>query len=466
MKKIYIITGGTMVHVAPHFSLCAPAYGTVGDQLSWTIQDELIRQNAGTDLEVHVLPTRMADGIYDNDRRCYHDYASIYSSAGLDYLETNDDLSKLVDYLIEQPDTRCIVMAAAVCDFEPKTLFYTHSDAVIDGSFRFSFGKDKERLDSSRYASLKLKPAEKILSKIRKERKDIFLVSFKTTAGVGRDETYRRGLESLKVNSSNLVFANDIEDKINMVITPEEYPYEEQTRNEAIKTLAEMTVSRLQLTFNRTSVAEGGSRADIMKLASLRKIPGNFVNVMRHLIDNGAFKPFRGKTSGHFGCKVEDMPFDRISSIRKVDHNEIFRDGMAKIYRKEGGAIMAEGGKPSVGEHTQQMIYGELGDKAHSIVHFHCPIRKGIAYIPFDIRSQKPYECGSNECGINTATGMNNVGIEGIYAVHLENHGPNIAFHKDVDPEKVIEFINLYWDLSNKEGGLINESPKNNKELI
>ena len=167
----------------------------------------------------------------------------------------------------------------------------------------------------------------------------------------------------------------------------------------------------------------------------------------------------------HSGLIQNNAParFDRISSIRKVDHNEIFQNGMAKIYRKEDGAIVAEGGKPSVGEHTQQMIYDELGDNAHSIVHFHSPIRKNITHLPFDTRSQKPFECGSNECGINTATGMKNVGIEGIYAVHLENHGPNIAFHKDVDPNKVIEFINLYWDLSDKEGGLINEGEKTTK---
>lgn len=52
---------------------------------------------------------------------------------------------------------------------------------------------------------------------------------------------------------------------------------------------------------------------------------------------------------------------------------------------------------------------------------------------------------------------MVNVGIPGVYAVHLRNHGPNIAFHKDVDPNVVIKFIELYWDLNLKEGGLVQE---------
>jgi hypothetical protein len=451
-KNIYIITGGTMVHVAPHFSLCAPAYGKVGDEMSEHFIGEILDKGLDDKYEVHVLPTKMAECIV-SDYSCYKQFQSIYSQAGLNKLETNEDLSKLVDHLISLPDTRCIVMAAAVCDFEPSVIAEIIDSGIVDNPV-FNFGKDQKRLSSRECYSLDLKPSEKILSKIRKARKDIFVVSFKTTSGVGYEETYRRGLESLKQNSSNLVFANDIKTHDNMIITPEEFPYVESTREEAIKTLAEMTISRLELTFNRTGLIEG-EPADIQELADGGNIPENFVEVMKYLIANGAFKTFRGKTSGHFGCKVDGMPYERISSIRKVNHNNIFEDGVAKIYRKDG-IITAEGGKPSVGEHTQQMIYDELGDEAHSIVHFHCPIRN-IIYLPFNTREQKPFECGSNECGVNTATGMTSVGVKGVYAVHLENHGPNIAFHKDVDSSKIIEFIERYWDLSLKEGGIVEE---------
>lgn len=452
MKKIYIITGGTMVHIAPHLSICAPAYGTIGAKIANNIQDILRDKEILDDYFISVLPTSMAVGNVQTIRQSEY-YETVYNKAGIKKLETNEDLSNLVDYLIEQPDTRCIIMAAAVCDFKPSSL------NIVDGKHIYpsvhDFGKDQERLVSRDNVEIHLTADNKIVSKIRKTRKDIFLVSFKTTAGVGRDETYRRGLESLKKNSSNLVFANDIQDKINMVITPEEYPYEEQTREETISTLSEMIVGRIQLTFNRTSVVPG-DKANLEDLFESGSIPENFLTVMGSLVLNNAFKPFRGKTSGHFGCKVKGREFDRISSIRKVDHNMVFEEGMAKIFIKEG-EIIAIGGKPSVGEHTQQMIYDELGDKAHSIVHFHSPIRQGIEYIPFKIKSQKPFECGSNECGTNTASGMENVGIDGIFAVHLENHGPNIAFHKDVNPQKVIDFIDLYWDLSDKEGGLIKE---------
>lgn len=81
------------------------------------------------------------------------------------------------------------------------------------------------------------------------------------------------------------------------------------------------------------------------------------------------------------------------------------------------------------------------------------------------IRSQKDFECGSNECAVNCIDGKQDMG-NGIWAVHLENHGPNIAFHKDTDASVITDFINEYWNVSDKEGGLIKEikqEPKRQK---
>ena len=41
----------------------------------------------------------------------------------------------------------------------------------------------------------------------------------------------------------------------------------------------------------------------------------------------------------------------------------------------------------------------------------------------------------------------------GIKAVMLEEHGPNVCFSKDTDPDKVIEYIETFWDLEAKTGG-------------
>ena len=37
----------------------------------------------------------------------------------------------------------------------------------------------------------------------------------------------------------------------------------------------------------------------------------------------------------------------------------------------------------------------------------------------------------------------------------LENHGPNIVFPKDADPQAVIDFIERNFDLAAKTGGLV-----------
>ena len=35
----------------------------------------------------------------------------------------------------------------------------------------------------------------------------------------------------------------------------------------------------------------------------------------------------------------------------------------------------------------------------------------------------------------------------------LDKHGPNIVFHHQTDPQKIINFIEAHCDLANKTGG-------------
>jgi len=470
IKKIFILCGGTVNHVSPHFALTAPAYGAVGLKIYNGLLEERANSIFNKDkYEIELIPTQMALSVLPDD--CLMNYGYYLKQAGLNKLETNDDLSVFIDYLISKEDTRCIVMAAAVCDFEPSTI--TRSPSISEmlnkkTEIKIDFGKDKDRLDSSRHYLMSIWPSKKILPKIRQQRKDIFVVSFKTTAGVGRDETYKKGLLALKKNSSNLVFANDIQDKINMVVTPEEFPYEAETREDAVKKLCEITYKRLNLTFEDKTILKDDVRAFPEELIKEGAIPENWYAIMKYLFDYEAFKPLpgTGKTSGHFGCRVDGKEYERITSERKINHNESFERGMIPVYSYKNGELVVGGAKPSVGEKTQELIYQELGDKIHSIIHFHCPMweqdwRKSI--IP--IREQLPFECGSLECSINTVSGIKestktfaSLVAPGIYAVHLENHGPNIAFHKDVPTSVLIRFIEKNWNLKSKTGGIIIES--------
>lgn len=86
------------------------------------------------------------------------------------------------------------------------------------------------------------------------------------------------------------------------------------------------------------------------------------------------------------------------------------------------------------------------------VAHAHVPLKPS----PRDdipVRSQREVECGSHACGKNTSDGLKQFG--NLKAVMLDNHGPNIIFSKDIDPQEVIDFIEANFDLEQKTGGLV-----------
>ena len=448
-SRFYVITGGTMVHVAPHFSLCAPAYGRVGQQISDRLFDEFTPHD-NSDLEagyIHtvLVRTKMALGgeAMDPEEKV------LFDAAGLKFLETNEDLEKLIDYLVLQPETKGIVLAAAVCDWKPEEM------TMETGSFRavtphpVTFGKKLERLQTKDGPlRMKFTASDKIIGKIRKERKDIFLVGFKATTGLSEQEQYITGLGLLKGASCNLVLANDVHEHRNMVITPEEAKYHvTKDRKAAIKGLCEMIAMRSQLHFTRSTVIEG----DAVPWES-DAIPANLRKVVNHMIARGAYKPFKGKTVGHFATRG---PQDGTiyTSRRKTDFNKLPEEGLLRIDTVGDDQVIAHGAKPSVGGQSQRIIFDAHGD-VDCIVHAHVPLREGTKLngLALQVREQRPYECGSHECGRNTSEGLNEV-WDGIKAVMLDEHGPNICFSKDADPDRVIEFIEEFWDLEAKTGG-------------
>jgi hypothetical protein len=293
---------------------------------------------------------------------------------------------------------------------------------------------------------LDLIPAPKIISKIRRERKDIFLVGFKTTAGATPDEQFDAGLGLLKGSSCNLVVANDIRTRVNMIVTPEEARYvqkesisnpprpENESRWMFLDDLVEMAVKRSRLHFTRSTVVE----APLVRWDA-PEIPASLRTVVDHCISRGAYKPFQGKTVGHFAVRAGEDKI--ITSIRKSNFNDLAETGMVLVETKGVDHVVAHGAKPSVGGQSQRIVFNEHPEM-DCIVHFHCPERK-----PGTINSkrQKFYECGSHECGQNTSNGLKPYGA--LKAVMLEKHGPNIVFNRGIDPNLVIEFIEANWDL-------------------
>ncbi|RWZ87196.1 MAG: hypothetical protein EO766_11740 [Hydrotalea sp. AMD] len=418
MKKIHIIGGGTISHVRNHLSLIAPAWGTTARQINRLIENWINEYeykwdyNNPIEYDWNLHLTKVAD----------------YESK----LVTNEDVEHLVDQLIADPDTKVIFFNAAMCDY--------------DGSINNQeSGKYADRLKTTDgYQTMLLRPSAKIIKKIRRERKDIFLVAFKTTTNATEDEQYIAGLNLLKENSCNLVLANDTVTRTNMIICPEEARYCVTTnRDLAINTLVDMTMKRQDLHFTRSTVIEGPS-VDWND----PEVPESLREVVNYCIEKGAYKPFRGATAGHFAVKVDDQTF--LTSKRSTDFNKLNEIGLVKVVSSGPDEVIAYGAKPSVGGQSQRIIFAEHED-VDCIVHFHCPPKNNIA-MPIKRMSQYPYECGSHECGQNTSNGLSEI-WKGIKAVYLDEHGPNVVFNRTADPKRIIRFIETFFDLSEKTGG-------------
>jgi hypothetical protein len=405
MKYVHVIGGGTFNHVRSHMALAAPAFGETARKLTELLRDRV------PGVKLHL--TKMAD----------------HTSK----LVTNQDVEELVDGLIQDPDTKGIIFNVAMCDF-------TGRIGTVDS------GKYAERLQSRNEApAIQLSPAQKVIGKIRQTRKDIFTVGFKTTAGAAHSDQYEAGLRLLKENSINLVVANDIVTRRNMIIVPEEAWYGcLDDRDYMLTKLADMFTARYNLTYTRSTVV-GGPSIDW----NSPQVPWVLRRVVNHCIERGAYKPFNGKTAGHFAFKIGDDVF--ATSKRKTNYNNLDSNGLVKVVATGKDTVIAYGAKPSVGGQSQRIVFFEHPEM-DSIVHFHCPVRPGR---PVPVRSQWQYECGSHECGQNTSEGLDWAKGYGLKAVYLDNHGPNIVFNSNnADPKLIIDYIEQNFDLEQKTGGV------------
>jgi ribulose-5-phosphate 4-epimerase/fuculose-1-phosphate aldolase len=155
-------------------------------------------------------------------------------------------------------------------------------------------------------------------------------------------------------------------------------------------------------------------------------------------------------TAGHFAIRAQDGKI--ITSKRWSNFNHLDQTGMVLVEPIGHDTVKAYGGKPSVGGQSQRIIFKDHPELDY-IVHFHCPLKENHPD-PIPKRDQRPYECGSHECGQNTSNGLKKM-ADGLYAVMLDNHGPNIVFNRHVPAEKVIDFIERNFDLDHKTGGAV-----------
>lgn len=420
MKEIHIIGGGTVFHVRPHLAVAAPAYG----RTSRTLQALFLSKGVPNHM-VKLHLTKMAGG---------------------DSLETNIDIARLVEGLIEDPKPKIVIMNVALCDYEAFVCKgymallnnFVSEDNEKDDDVTKS-GKDQPRLKTSDGCKLlRLVPADKIIGSIRKYRKDIFLVGFKTTSGATEEEQFEAGLALLKKNSCNIVVANDTHTRINKILTPEMASYSNTVdRFEVLSELVDIVLARSKNDFSRTEVTNTAPVPFVDAPATLKK-------VVKYCVDKGAYKAFNGITVGHFGyLQNRDI---LISSRRKQNYNIPSNLDMTKVIFKDDGKVCAVGGKPSAGVRSQYELLKKF-NQFDCVVHFHCPM-KTFNIVPR--REQKFFECGSHQCGRNTADGIKVFDEKNLGAVMLDKHGPNILFHSDTDALEVIRFIEEHFDLTKR----------------
>lgn len=171
---ILILGGGTFYHVRNHLSIAAPAFGTTA---RW-----LHEQLANSDLVL----TKMADPASS--------------------LETNKDVKAFINQSLEKKTLECIIMNAALCDYEGQI-----------GTV--ASGKHAKRLQSRVGNQLMdLMPSDKVIASIKKQRPDVFLVGFKTTTNFSPKEQQAAAYRMLSESKGDLVLANDTSTRHNLLI--------------------------------------------------------------------------------------------------------------------------------------------------------------------------------------------------------------------------------------------------------
>lgn len=421
MKKLHIFGGGTVAHIANHFAVCAPAYGKTAHALSHLARNRFLKD----DMQIVTHLTKMAGG---------------------DSLETNEDIFNKIEELKKDYNTKIIFFNCALVDYQVEKInAITEENTVVPIAYKSMTGKYSGRLETRKVPHLNVDfiSSEKIIPSIRKGRKDIFLVGFKTTCGATKQEMYEKGLRLCKEGSVNLVLVNDTKTRWNMIITPEEAAYHEtDNRAEVLKNLVDMVYYRSQLTFTQSTVVDG-KPVDWTD----ERIPSSLRTVVEHCINNKAYKKFNGSTVGHFAIRLSDTEF--LTSIRKSDFNKLKEIGMVYVKTDGPDTVLAYGAKPSVGGQSQRIVF-KNHEGMDCIVHFHSPLKPDHKDNIL-IKSQREVECGSMQCGQNTSDGLKQFG--NVKAVFLDQHGPNIVFNKHIDPQEVIDFIERNFDLSQKTGG-------------
>jgi hypothetical protein len=205
---IHLFGGGTISHVRSHLALCAPARGTAAKTLG------LLLSNKGASIGMH--PTFMAS---EGSR-----------------LVTNEDVRARLALVLADPATRAVVFSAALCDFNGQ---------IGDVPSGAHAERLKTRDVPNEGLAISLTPADKVIGSIKKQRPDVLVVGFKTTAGESAYTQVEYANRMASECRADLILANDTVSRTNIVLlgtgtaTLPDARYEGHDRNKALRVLAD-----------------------------------------------------------------------------------------------------------------------------------------------------------------------------------------------------------------------------------
>lgn len=192
---LVILGGGTFSPIRNHLALCAPAFGNTARKLHGKLP--------GSKLYL----TKMADSTSD--------------------LVTNEDVSNLINTLLDDISIKTIILNVAFCDYKALPI----NDILSDFH--------AERLSTSKgNVNIELTPYEKVIVEIKQKRKDIFLIGFKTTTNHTIDEQIIAGKNAMLQNNADIIFCNDTVTRNNVLVFSDNV-YVAKNREDALNMLCD-----------------------------------------------------------------------------------------------------------------------------------------------------------------------------------------------------------------------------------
>lgn len=256
--QIYVIGGGTVSYIRGHLAIANVSYGAMAYNISSSLREMEIKG------ELHEYSTKMAGDFFDavelkgegswrravvfeeTDPRSEEDY--------MPGLDTNEDIVRLVNEIIDKQRPRILFLMTEPCMFEGFALGDERTVVKFaDGNRIFErpntpSGPEEPTLHPKEDHEIRLKacdPLEGI-----KDKGELFVVGYHITEDVSEINQYHAGKIYLTKTKFDMVLIEDRKTGIHMIVCREENDYSYvvySNRDEAIDILIKTSMTRSEM---------------------------------------------------------------------------------------------------------------------------------------------------------------------------------------------------------------------------